>query len=227
MTEAAAGDALRRAATLTRIPPGLGATVVLADPPWRYQLRSPAGEHKAPQHHYDCMDFPELAAFWTDAGLDFACAPDCALFLWATWPMAAIGRHKDLIDAWGFVPKTGAAWLKTTRNGRLTMGTGYILRSSSEPYFIATRGSPRVVSRSQRGTIVSDLPELDSFAAQRPEEHSRKPDELYDIAEALYPGGVYLELFGRRRRRNWHVFGDYFGGYAPPPIKVRAAVAAE
>lgn len=37
-------------------------------------------------------------------------------------------------------------------------------------------------------------------------EHSRKPDELYDLIEACSPG-PYLELFARGRRDGWTWWG--------------------
>lgn len=38
-------------------------------------------------------------------------------------------------------------------------------------------------------------------------EHSRKPDELYEIIEKCSPG-PYLELFARGARKCWKVFGN-------------------
>ena len=43
--------------------------------------------------------------------------------------------------------------------------------------------------------------------ATRKREHSRKPDELYDIIEACSPG-PYLELFARYPRDGWYAWGD-------------------
>ena len=40
------------------------------------------------------------------------------------------------------------------------------------------------------------------------EEHSRKPEVVYQIIERLYPGGQYLELFARHRRPGWDSFGN-------------------
>jgi hypothetical protein len=39
------------------------------------------------------------------------------------------------------------------------------------------------------------------------QEHSRKPDELYDLIERCSPG-PYLEIFARGKRKGWDVFGD-------------------
>jgi len=41
----------------------------------------------------------------------------------------------------------------------------------------------------------------------RKREHSRKPDEQYDIIEAC-SRGPYLELFGRGVRQGWTVWGN-------------------
>ena len=41
----------------------------------------------------------------------------------------------------------------------------------------------------------------------RKREHSRKPDEIYDIIEECSPG-PYLELFARFTRDGWHQWGN-------------------
>jgi len=41
----------------------------------------------------------------------------------------------------------------------------------------------------------------------RKREHSRKPDEQYDLIEACSPG-PYLEMFARHARPGWSVWGD-------------------
>lgn len=41
----------------------------------------------------------------------------------------------------------------------------------------------------------------------RKREHSRKPDEIYDLIEACSPG-PYLELFARFRRGGWSQWGN-------------------
>ena len=46
-----------------------------------------------------------------------------------------------------------------------------------------------------------------NFMATRKREHSRKPDEQYDIIESCSPGPL-LELFGRGVRENWTVWGN-------------------
>ena len=41
----------------------------------------------------------------------------------------------------------------------------------------------------------------------RKREHSRKPDEQYELIEACSPG-PHLELFARHPRKGWSVWGD-------------------
>lgn len=49
----------------------------------------------------------------------------------------------------------------------------------------------------------------------RKREHSRKPDELYDIIESCSPG-PYLELFARgQHSKDWKVWGDQSSEYSP------------
>jgi N6-adenosine-specific RNA methylase IME4 len=46
----------------------------------------------------------------------------------------------------------------------------------------------------------------------RKQEHSRKPDGVYDIIEACSPG-PHLEMFARMRRAGWEQCGDQVGTY--------------
>jgi len=46
-----------------------------------------------------------------------------------------------------------------------------------------------------------------NYLATRKREHSRKPDEIFDIVEACSPG-PRIELFARGGRRGWAVWGD-------------------
>ncbi len=46
-----------------------------------------------------------------------------------------------------------------------------------------------------------------NLLSTRKREHSRKPDEIYDIIEECSPG-PYLELFARFNREGWHQWGN-------------------
>ena len=46
----------------------------------------------------------------------------------------------------------------------------------------------------------------------RKREHSRKPDEQYELIEACSPG-PYLEMFARGERKKWAVWGNQSDDY--------------
>jgi len=175
---------------LFRSPGGFG--VVLADPPWRHEDYSPAGDKsKTPGHHYPTMPLADIMLLPVKG----VAAADAACFLWVTAPHLLQGFA--VLAAWGFEFKTAGAWAKQSSTGeKWAFGTGQILRSAAEFYLIGTRGSPSPRSASVRNLIV---------APRR--EHSRKPDQLHADAEALY-AGPYLELFARSRQPGWTVWGD-------------------
>jgi N6-adenosine-specific RNA methylase IME4 len=50
-----------------------------------------------------------------------------------------------------------------------------------------------------------------NLMASRKREHSRKPDELYDIIEAC-SSGPWIELFARGRRDRWEAWGTEADG---------------
>lgn len=170
-----------------------GYRVVLADCPWYFENRSPKGELKNPVRHYSCMRTPDICALAGQIGLDFICAPDCALVLWATFPM--LPDALEVMSRWGFAYKGGGAWGKL-QNGRPAFGAGYIYRSAAEIWILGTRGAPKVRSHSVRNLILAER-----------REHSRKPDEMHADLERLYDG-PFLELFARQRRPGWTSWGN-------------------
>jgi N6-adenosine-specific RNA methylase IME4 len=176
--------------------------VVLADPPWRFDNYSEKGDGRSPQRHYPCMDPADLVEFAAAVGLDRVLGRDCALLMWTTWPMLATGFPHRLMRGWGFEPKTGSPWLKTTAKGLVSFPLGKILRIDSELYLVGTIGRADIASHAVRGAIVAPATE-----------HSRKPDRLYEIAEELWPRGPWIELFARRRRKRWDAYGDELGGF--------------
>lgn len=181
------------------IPLGRNYRAIVCDPPWAFELYSAAGEEKSAQAQYNCMDAQGLRDFAREINLDFICAPDCALVMWATFPM--LPEALVLLKEWGFTYKSGGSWAKLTTGGKPAFGTGYIFRSAAEIFLLGVRGSPVIRSHSVRNLIMAER-----------REHSVKPDELQEAVEQLFDG-PYLELFARRRRPRWDSFGDHFSGF--------------
>lgn len=185
--------------------------VIVADPPWTFTTYSDKGKEKSAETHYSTMDTFTL---WNLPVEDLA-ADDSILLLWATWP--------NLLDAiqvgiaWGFEYKTlGFDWIKRTSTGKsLHMGLGYYTRSNSEPCLLFTKGHPKRISKGVHSVIESDdsvqtLEGFEDVLTSRILAHSAKPDEFYRRVERLICG-PYLELFGRRERKDWTVLGNEVG----------------
>lgn len=179
--------------------------LIMADPNWQFKARSDKGYNKSPQKHYDCASTQDIC----DLNIEQIAADDCLLWLWATNPM--LPDALEVMKAWGFTFKTVGSWVKMSstwtpraRDQKLAFGTGYILRSSNEPFLIGTRGAVKTVSKSVPSAF---------RAAVR--EHSRKPNQAYWAAKLLCPDVPAIDLFARERREGWDIAGwevDKFGG---------------
>lgn len=178
--------------------PPLTFNAILIDPPWAIRMRSPRGYHKSPQRHYSVLSFEEIRAL----PVAHLAQKNCLLWCWATWPL--LDACIETVKAWGFAYKSGGAWTKRTRTGKLTFGGGYIVRSACEPYLLATIGSPRYLSKSVRNCI---------DALRR--EHSRKPDEQYEMIERLIEP-PWCEIFSRTSRPGWSAWGNEVGKFSAP-----------
>jgi len=160
--------------------------VIVADPPWAYEHRSADSTHRA-ANPYPAMNTDEVAA------LDVAshALDDCILWLWTTNAFM-VDAHR-VADSWGFGVKTILTWAKDR------MGTGDWLRGQTEHCLMAVRGKPVVTLTNQTTLLRGPL-----------REHSRKPDEFYDLVDALCPGQK-LELFSRTKRSGWTCAGAEVG----------------
>jgi N6-adenosine-specific RNA methylase IME4 len=169
--------------------------LIMADPPWRFELWSEAGEGKSAQAQYATMGLDAIAGL----PVGELAAPDCLLWLWATAPM--LPQALVVIERWGFRYVTMGFWAKRTRHDKAAFGTGYVLRSAGEPFLIGKRGDP-VTTRGVRNVVMG-----------RVREHSRKPDEAYAAAEKLMPEARRVELFSRERRPGWAAWGNETGKF--------------
>lgn len=192
----------------------LGFDLIMADPPWTFELRSEAGEAKAPQAHYACLSTAAIAAL----PVNQLARGDCWLWLWATFPMMRAGL--DVMDAWGFRFVTAGPWVKRGPSGKLAFGPGYVLRSCAEIFMLGKVGAPQTFSRSIRNVIEAPRGR-----------HSEKPDAAYETAETLFGPATRADLFSRRTRPGWQAWGDQAGALddgaqpARKPAYVRSAPA--
>ncbi len=202
---------------LLSIRPAGGFGLIMADPPWSYEMRSAKGYAKAPEAQYQTMPLAEIKALPVEA----LAAPDCVLWLWAVNPM--LPDCIDTLRAWGFTYKTAGTWLKRTRFGKVGFGTGYLLRTANEPFLIGTRGRPKVQSRGVRSALISYPDGAEEHSEDWPistitieglaREHSRKPEEAYAACKELLPIAQRADLFSRTDRAGWTAWGNETGKF--------------
>jgi N6-adenosine-specific RNA methylase IME4/transposase-like protein len=168
---------------------------VVADPPWRFTNRTGKA---APEHRrlsrYQTLSLEEICALpIANHMLDVA---HC--YLWV--PNALLPWGLKVLDAWGFEYKTNIVWHKIRKDGGSDgRGVGFYFRNVTELVLFGIRGKgARTLAPGRRQV---------NLMASRKREHSRKPDEQYDLIEAC-SWGPYLELFGRGKRDGWTVWGN-------------------
>jgi N6-adenosine-specific RNA methylase IME4 len=167
---------------------------ILIDPPWRFANRTVkmAPEHKR-LRRYETMSFEDIGLL----PVALHAMPQSHLYMWC--PNALILEGLQIMKGWGFTYKTNIVWYKTRKDGGPDgRGVGFYFRNVTEMLLFGTRGKLRTLKpgRTQVNIIVS-----------RKEEHSKKPEQAYEIIEACSPG-PYLELFARQRRTGWEWWGD-------------------
>ena len=170
-------------------------TTILADPPWRFDNRT---GKVAPEHRrlarYATMDVAEIAALPVGA----LAAATAHLYLWV--PNALLPDGLRVLSAWGFAYKTNIVWHKIRKDGGSDgRGVGFYFRNVTELLLFGVRGpNARTLAPGRRQVNVIET---------RKREHSRKPDEAYDLIEACSPGPG-IELFARGTRPGWIGWGD-------------------
>ena len=177
--------------------------VIYADPPWKYRQQRPGGMNNAADH-YDVMALDDIAALpeWkllNNPGV---------VFMWTTSPLLAesiklgemLGLHYRGIE---FV------WVKTKKDGS-PMGAAGVRPSIVKPLTELVLG----FSNKRTGRplpLASESVVQTVFAPRR--EHSRKPDEVAQRIEELYPNATKLEMFARETREGWAAFGNEVGKF--------------
>lgn len=179
--------------------------VILCDPPWTFKTYSDKGLGKSPQAHYDCMDIEDIKALPVRS----LAHPDGAVcVLWATAPM--LPEAIATLAAWGFAYKSAGAWAKQSSTGRKwAFGPGYHFRSAAEFFLLGSIGKVEQKVKNVRNLIVAPV-----------REHSRKPDRMYEMCEALWPG-PRVELFARSQREGWGSWGDQVPTFDGPGVRLR------
>ena len=171
---------------------------ILADPPWQFQNRT---GKMAPEHkrltRYSTMKLPEIMALPVR---DVADEP-CHLYLWV--PNALLPDGLAVMKAWGFEYKSNIVWEKVRKDGEPDgRGVGFYFRNVTELLLFGIRGN-------NARTLAPGRSQVNLLRTQK-REHSRKPDEIFNIIERC-SSGPYLELFARGHRPGWTLWGNQAG----------------
>lgn len=167
---------------------------VLADPPWQFQNRT---GKVAPEHRrlsrYGTLTLDEIKAL----PVSRITAPVSHLYLWV--PNAMLPEGLAVLAAWGFTYKSNIVWHKVRKDGGPDgRGVGFYFRNVTELILFGVKGkNARTLSPGRRQV---------NYLATRKREHSRKPDEQYEIIEAC-SSGPFIELFARGTRAKWTTWG--------------------
>ena len=156
-------------------------STILADPPWAYSNQA---TRASTDNHYGTMSVDDIC----DLPVVELVNDNAHLHLWTT--NAFLFDAKRVMESWGFEYKSVFIWIKPS------MGIGNYWRVSHEFMLFGIRGS---------------LPFLDhaemSWLQEKRSQHSKKPETIISKIEKVSPS-PYLELFGRRTRPGWTVWGN-------------------
>lgn len=186
-------------APLPQVPGGF--KTILADPPWRFANRT---GKVAPEHRrldrYSTMTLEDIK----NLPVSEVAADNAHLYLWV--PNALLPEGLQVMEAWGFRYVSNVVWAKRRKDGGPDgRGVGFYFRNVTELVLFGVRGRMRTLAPARRQVNMIET---------RKREHSRKPDEQYQLIEDCSPG-PYLEMFARYAQPGWTAWGDEADAEAP------------
>jgi len=204
--------------------------VIVADCPW--ELNDSLTMSTTPRgasSNYPLLDTTELCKLRVK---DLSDPSGCVLVLWSLGSM--LEDAMKVMKSWGFTQKQIFVWVKTKKqplqslkknlrkskkltgaevisnvqkeidafnvNDVLAFGMGRLFRQTHEICLIGINSTmiyKSLKNKSQR-----------SVAFHPSTKHSKKPEDLQDYLETMFPNTTKLEMFGRRLRPNWTVVGN-------------------
>ena len=174
---------MRMEALAIKPPEGKYRTIVI-DPPWdmeRIQMENRTFDKES--FDYPTMSLDEIKDFKLPAH------EECHLWLWTT--QKYLRPSFDLLDAWDFTYLATFVWHKN--GGFQPVG---LPQFNCEFVLLARKGGQPFVETKQFFTC---------FDAKR-REHSRKPDEFYDVVKRVCPE-PRIDIFSREDRDGYDVWG--------------------
>lgn len=163
---------------------------IYVDPPWPLKLISRHVRPKQLEFPYKVMSIDDI----TNLPIIDLVDEQCHLFLWAT--QKYLPHAFNIMETWGFKYHCTFNWDKTY---------GFCPMSYMWSNEFCLYG--QIPGKWQK---LNRLGIKTSFI-EKPREHSRKPDRMYEVIEESV-SGPYLELFARYKRENWTQIGYELDG---------------
>ena len=185
---------------------GVKYRTIVADPPWPMK---DSGPRTAPQCGnwekganttgkrslipYRRMSLEEIAAL----PVQQLAEREAHLYLWTV--NAHLEQSYTIARGWGFRPSTLLTWSKPA----MGLGMGGTFVNTTEFVLFCRRGSLLAKRRIDTTCFTWSRP----YIGRGGPTHSAKPEHFIDMVEQVSPG-PYVELFARRHRLGWDVWGN-------------------
>ena len=170
--------------------------IIYADPPWKYGewmdrksgfAASTAGG--IADDHYDCLDDQQICDYRPGDGtrtVKELADKNAVLFMWV--PVPLLEQCFPIIEAWGFKYKTCFVWDKVKHM------VGFYNSVRAELLLVCTRGTCTPDAERWMNSVQT---------IERSNKHSEKPEEFYDIIEAMYDHGRKLRIVCPWQATSW------------------------
>ena len=171
--------------------------IVLADPPWEYYGQQDKWAAAAKFYHLlkdEALGALDVPGILNEPGI---------LFLWTT--SSKLDKAVWLIEEWSLYYRGVAfVWIKTKQDSITPIGAQGVRPSITKPLTEFVLAASNVWGRPLK---LSDESICQTIFAPK-QEHSKKPDEVQERIERMYPDYSKIELFARRQREGWVTWGD-------------------
>lgn len=177
-------EELRTKALAVPPPSGQYRTVVI-DPPWQTaKFERDCRPNQTGDLDYPTMTYEELSAF------ELPMADECHVYVWTT--QKHLPAAFDLLEGWRLSYVFTMVWHKPGGPQPFELP-----QYNCEFVLFARKGSMAFLDTKQFFTC---------FNAPR-REHSRKPDEFYDLVRRVSPG-PHIDIFSREKREGFEQYGN-------------------
>lgn len=166
-------------------------STIVADPPWDVKRGAPQGRPEGVQLASEPLPYPTMTIEEIcELPVANAAAENAHLYIWTI--NKYIEETYRVARAWGFQPSTMLYWLKEPKG----IGLGGTYALCVEPILFCRRGTLAAKKRCDR-----------NWWSWPRGPHSVKPPGFQTLVEEYSPG-PYLEMFARRKRDGWDVWGN-------------------